>query len=187
VAAGAFAGASGSHRQTLPSLCDLVHIWNSPLLLVCKHANRGNKLRGTGISSWWHADDRNHDLDCCSGSPGQPSVAKSLSGRLLRQAGQRQLRHVGNIIVGETAAHSQHGADPFQENRTPLDRQTVGSGHHDFQLRVGQANHDGRITRPKFQTNDRPPVVLFIKKILTMQHKNERIGGADLDWRITQC
>jgi hypothetical protein len=25
----------------------------------------------------------------------------------------------------------------------------------------------------------------LIKKILTMQHKNERIGGVDLDWRIT--
>jgi len=24
---------------------------------------------------------------------------------------------------------------------------------------------------------------LLIKKILTMQHKNERIGGVDLDWR----
>jgi hypothetical protein len=29
--------------------------------------------------------------------------------------------------------------------------------------------------------------VLLIKKILTMQHKNERIGGADLDWRIIAC
>ena len=56
-------------QQNLPSLCDLLHIWHSPLLLVCKHANRGNRLRGTGISSRWHADDRNHDLDCCSGSP----------------------------------------------------------------------------------------------------------------------
>src|SRR5262249_3087988 len=53
-------------------LCDLLHIWHSPLLLVCKHANRGNRLLGTGIGSRWHPDDRNHDLDCCSGSPGQP-------------------------------------------------------------------------------------------------------------------
>ena len=63
---------AAKHRQTLPSLCDLVHIWNSPLLLVCKHANRGNRLLGTGISFRWHADDRNHDLDCGSGSPEQP-------------------------------------------------------------------------------------------------------------------
>jgi hypothetical protein len=59
-------------RQNLPSLCDLLHIWHLPLLLVCKHANRGNRLLGTGIGSRWHADDRNLDLDCCSGSPGQP-------------------------------------------------------------------------------------------------------------------
>jgi hypothetical protein len=26
---------------------------------------------------------------------------------------------------------------------------------------------------------------LLIKKILTIQHKNEWIGGVDLDWRIT--
>ena len=24
----------------------------------------GNRLRGTGISAWWRADDRNHDLNC---------------------------------------------------------------------------------------------------------------------------
>src|SRR5262249_19688324 len=59
-------------RQNLSSLCDLLHKWHSPLLLVCKHANRGNRLLGNGIGSRWHADDRNLDLDCCSGSPGQP-------------------------------------------------------------------------------------------------------------------
>src|SRR5262249_50288541 len=37
-----------------------------PSLKICKSRHR---LLGTGIGSRWYADDRNHDLDCCSGSP----------------------------------------------------------------------------------------------------------------------
>ena len=46
----------------------------------------------------------------------------------MRQAGERQLRHVGNIVVRKAPAHSQHRAAPFQKNRTTLDRHGVRSG-----------------------------------------------------------
>ena len=56
----------------------------------------------------------------------------------MRQAGQCQLRHIGNIAIGEMTitTHSQHCAAPFQKNRTALDRHSVRSGRDDFKLTV---------------------------------------------------
>ena len=59
----------------------------------------------------------------------------------LHKPGQRQLRHIGHIGIGEAMAHSQHRTAPFQKNRTALDRHSVRSGHDDFQLGVSQTNH----------------------------------------------
>jgi hypothetical protein len=57
-----------------------------------------------------------------------------LFGRILRsrvsgglhKPGHRQPRDVGNIIVGESPAHSQHGAASLQENIAALDRHHAG-------------------------------------------------------------
>ena len=61
----------------------------------------------------------------------------------MRQAGQCQLRHVGNIGVGETAAPAQrqHGGNALQKRVALLDRQQVGRVHDDLELDIGQANY----------------------------------------------
>jgi hypothetical protein len=61
---------------------------------------------GTGIGSRWHADDRNHNLECCSGSPGQPV----------------DLDQIG-IGKAPVPAHVQHRGDPLQINVAFLNRQ----------------------------------------------------------------
>ena len=64
-------------------------------------------------------------------------------GGLLDKAGRRQLRDVGNVVVGEAAATAQcqHGGDALQKNVALLDRQHARRVHDDLKLIVGQANH----------------------------------------------
>ncbi|MGB9653757.1 MAG: hypothetical protein WCB75_00845 [Pseudolabrys sp.] len=52
-----------------------------------------------------------------------------------------QRRNLPHVIIGKAPAWLQHCADTFQKNRTALDRHSVRSGHHNFQLRIAQANH----------------------------------------------
>ena len=64
-------------------------------------------------------------------------------GGLLHETGERQLRHVSNIGVGETTitAQRQHGGDALQEHVALLDRQHARHVHDDLRLGVRQANH----------------------------------------------
>jgi hypothetical protein len=72
-----------------------------------------------------------------------PYGRRSLSRRLLRQAGRRQLRHVGNIAIAvmTATAHRQHGGDALQVNVALLNRQRTRRTHDGGKLAVGERNH----------------------------------------------